>query len=63
MKTKEFSKMKGGDIDSKIKELKMELVKLYAQVASGTTPKKPTQIKLIRKNIARMLTVKNRSTK
>ena len=52
MKRKEFGKIDPKDMDGKIKELKLELIKLYAQVAAGTTPKKPTQIKQIRKNIA-----------
>ena len=58
MKAKECLSMKPEELDGKIKELKLELIKLYAQVVGGTTPKKPSQIKQIKKNIARMMTVK-----
>lgn len=47
----------------KMKELKMELMKLRAQVARGTPPENPGKIRAIRKTIARILTYKNQKKK
>jgi len=57
MKVKEIRVMSNEDTNSKLVELKKELMKNRAQVASGTTPKSPGQIKKIRKTIAKILTV------
>jgi len=43
------------ELGSRMNDMKKELIKLNAQVATGTIPKKPAQIKSIRKNIARIL--------
>ena len=56
MKTKEIHSMKNEDLVKKIKELKMELMKLNAQVAVGTVPKNPKQLKQIKKTIAKIKT-------
>jgi ribosomal protein L29 len=56
MKTKEIHSMKNDDLVKKSNELKMELMKLNAQVAVGTVPKNPKQIKQIRKTIAKIKT-------
>jgi len=45
------------DLNSKLEELKKELLKVNAQRAVGTTPKNPGQIRQIKKNIARILTI------
>ncbi|MBW3023291.1 50S ribosomal protein L29 [Candidatus Woesearchaeota archaeon] len=42
------------ELQSKLKELKIELIKLNAQVATGTTLKSPSQVREIKKNIARI---------
>lgn len=59
MKTKEIHSMKKDDLEKKLSELKLELVKLNAQVAVGTTPKNPLQLKVIKKTIARIKTQLN----
>ena len=46
------------EIDQRIAEFRKELVKLNAQRATGTIPKKPSDIKNVRKNIAHLLTIK-----
>lgn len=56
MKIKEIHSMKDDELTKKISELKTELMKLNAQVAVGTTPKSPKQLKLIKKTIARIKT-------
>ncbi len=59
MKIKDLRSMSAADLNEKLKELKIELMKNNAQVATGTTPKSPGQIKQIKKNIARINTIIN----
>ena len=57
MKTKELRNLTKKDLETKLDELKKELIKLNAQVATGTVPKSPGQIKQIKKTIAKILTL------
>ena len=57
MKNKELDSMKGEELSLKLQELRKELMKQYSQVAAGTTPKSPGQIKAARKAVARILTI------
>ena len=57
MKAKEIRSMSKEDLDAKLNELKKELIKLNAQISTGTTPKSPGQVRQIKKNIARILTI------
>ena len=59
MKDFDEKKMSKEEIKAKILELKIELIKLYAQTATGAAPKNPLQIKNSRKNIARLKTALN----
>ncbi|MBW2988983.1 50S ribosomal protein L29 [Candidatus Woesearchaeota archaeon] len=59
MKIKELRSMGKEDLEAKLAELRKELIKLNAQIATGTTPKSPGQAKQIKKNIARILTILN----
>ena len=64
MKIKDIRGMGSEDIKNKMTELKKELMKIRAQVAAGTTPKSPGQIKNIKKKIAKILTTtKEKSSK
>ncbi len=56
MKKKELKLMGKEDLKVKLDELKKELMKFNTQIATGTTPKSPSQIKNIKKTIARILT-------
>jgi len=47
------------ELNERLKELKKELMKLRAQVATRTLPEKPGRIREIRRTIARILTIKN----
>lgn len=58
MKYKELSKLSAEELEKKIKDMKAELMKLDAQVATGTTPKSPKQIRELKKNIARYETLR-----
>jgi len=57
MKIKEIRSMSKEDLNSKLEELRKELIKVNAQIATGTTPKSPGQVKQIKKNIAKIVTV------
>ncbi len=49
--------MPKGDLDSKLIELRKELIKHNAQIATGTTPKSPGQVKEIKKTIAKIMAI------
>ena len=57
MKIKDIRAMDKGSLKGKLTELKKEMIKINAQVAIGTTPKNPGQVKAMKKTIARILTV------
>jgi len=57
VKIKELRQNSEEDLRKKKDELRKELIKLNAQVATGTTPKSPGQIKDIKKTVARIETV------
>ena len=49
MKYQEIKAMSSQDMEKKLVELKMQLVKLNLQVSTGTTLKKPKEIREIKK--------------
>jgi large subunit ribosomal protein L29 len=57
LKIKEIESMSINELNSKLEELKKELIKQNAQIATGTNPKSPGQVKVIKKTVARILTV------
>ena len=57
MKNKELRAMGKEELQSKILELKKDLMKLNTQVSTGTNVKESGQIKKIKKTIARILTI------
>lgn len=63
MKYKELSKLSIQELESKLKEIKLDLMKQNAQVATGTTPQNPGQIKVKKKTIARILSILNSEDK
>lgn len=56
-KTKELRVMGKEELDRRLKELRKELIKHNAQIATGTIPKSPGLVKNTKKNIARILTI------
>ena len=54
---KELGKLKEDALGNRLSELNKELMKLRSQVASGTVPKNPGRIRVIRKTIARIHTI------
>ena len=57
MKFKELKIMGKAELNEKMKQLEMDLIKANAQVATGTTPKSPGQLKQIKKTIARIKSI------
>jgi len=55
---KELENLSDADLSRKRAELELELVKLRAQVATGTAPKNTMQVRRSRRTIARILTLK-----
>lgn len=57
MKSKDMQSMSPENLEKKLFELKKELIKLNAQVATGTSPKNTMQIKGTKKAVSRILTL------
>lgn len=60
IKKKEILTTNQEELNSKIKELKNELIKINAQIATGTMLKSPGQPRLIKKTIARIQTIRHK---
>jgi len=56
-KIKDFQNLGINDLNSKLSELKKELMKLNAQKSTGSSLKNPGQVRQTKKNIARILTL------
>jgi large subunit ribosomal protein L29 len=56
VKKKDLKNMSKADLEKQLKDLRMELIKSNSQIASGSAPKNPGQIKQTKKTIARILT-------
>ena len=57
LKAPELKKMKTEELEAKLSELKAELVKLRSASARGTIGKQSGKIRILRHNIAMILTV------
>ncbi len=55
----ELRKMGIEDLNKKLRELKLELMKELANVKARRPIKNPAKIRLIKKTIARILTIRN----
>lgn len=58
MKFKDLNTLKEDELAKKEKEAKFELIKLQGQVATGTPPKSPSQIRELKKVLARIETLR-----
>lgn len=56
MKSKELHQMPESELKEKLQELGKELMKYNSQIASGTTPKSPGQVRQAKKAVAKILT-------
>jgi large subunit ribosomal protein L29 len=59
MKIKELRELGKEDMKTRLEELRKELIKHNAQIATGTVPKSPGQVKQTKKTIAKILTILN----
>ena len=58
LKVKQISEMKPEELDKKLSESRLELVKELGNVKMGRPVKNPGKIKELRRLVARMITVK-----
>ncbi|MDP7115795.1 MAG: 50S ribosomal protein L29 [Candidatus Woesearchaeota archaeon] len=64
MKHKELVGQNVTELQTKLEELRKELIKNNTQIAAGTTPKSPGQVREIKKTISRIFTIlKSKGTK
>jgi large subunit ribosomal protein L29 len=63
LKHQELSKLSDKELNEKAIELKQELAKERAVIASGTRSEKPGKIRKIRRDIARILTAMSMKNK
>lgn len=59
MKAKDLQSLSEGELKDKLVEVKKELMLNNAQIATGTAPKNPGQVKELKKTVARILTILN----
>ena len=62
LKAREIRKMSTGEINKRLRELKLELAKNKAQAIIGGSPENPGKIKEIRRTIARIKTIQKEKT-
>jgi large subunit ribosomal protein L29 len=63
LKIKQIREMKDEDLNKKLSDLRLELMKELANVKMGRPIKNPGKIKELRKTIARILTIKKERSK
>lgn len=57
MKAKELTPLATKDLQDKLSNLQMELIKHNAQIATGTQLKSPGAVRQTKKNIARIMSI------
>lgn len=62
-KTKALRDMSSEELEKKLAELRMELMKERAKIKVGGVPDNPGRIREIRRTIARILTIKKEKNK
>ena len=63
MRIKEIRKLSDENLEKRLKELKLELLKERGNIEMGGNIKNPGKIKVIRRDIARILTLKKEKKK
>jgi large subunit ribosomal protein L29 len=59
LKVSELRKMKVEELEERLAQVRAELVKLQGEAARGTIGKRSGEVKSVKRNIARILTVLN----
>ena len=62
MKIKEIREMDNKDLNKRLSELRLDLIKEVANVKRGRPIKNPGKIRVLKKSIARILTVKKQTS-
>ncbi len=60
MKMNDIRKMEDKEIDKKIDEIRKELMVIMTKKSSGANPDNPGKIRAMKRDIARLMTEKNR---
>lgn len=63
MKAKEIRELGAEELEAKIREVRKELADMKLKHASGAQVEKPGRMRALRREIARMLTVRNAAKK
>jgi large subunit ribosomal protein L29 len=63
LKIKEIRKLNDEDLEKRLNELRLELLKERGNIEMGGNVKNPGKIKVIRRSIARILTLKKEKEK
>jgi large subunit ribosomal protein L29 len=63
LRIKEIRKLNDEDLEKRLNELKLELLKERGNIEMGGNIKNPGKIKVIRRSIARILTLKKEKEK
>ena len=64
IRIKELQQMEKAQLESRLKELKKDIMKINTQRSTGSNPENPGKIKQIKKTIARIITLlKNKNWK
>lgn len=63
MKTKDLRKMNDSELEKRLKDLRLELMKEKGNVEMGGNVKNPGKIRVIKKTIAKILTLKTERNK
>ncbi len=62
-KVEDLKKLSNEDMDKRYGELRKALMKANTQISTGTPPENPGQVRMIKRNIARLLTFKKEKPK
>lgn len=63
LKKSELKQINKENLENKLNELRKELMRLNAQVSTGTPPENPGKIRIIKRTIAKILTRLNKKEK
>ena len=58
IKNDELRKLNDNELDKKLLEIRKALMKANAQIATGTVPDNPGEVKVLKKTIARIHTIR-----
>lgn len=61
LKKKNLKKLSNHELEGKLEELRKEMIKINAQISTGSAPANKGGIRQIKKNIARILTYINQN--